>query len=275
MNIDEKSSYYLIVQRVGDFKYTNKIEEPTDATSIKKIVNCLVGNISVFLYNYDNSVKDFTQELGKFEKDIDIEKLYIIKRVKYSRIQSIENNSQNVGEFFLTNLLVYTEQYLPKTLVFKEVICKQHALSNMMHFSDYINDNPEENQRKIDAGSEYEKYVATKYIDTGHTIIYHGIDKKTKDGGIDLIAQKDNKTILIQCKNWRMAGYKEIKSKDIRAFFGDAFKYLLDNNLMQTKVAFHFIVADEESLGKDAMYYLQENTSIKYKCIPFTKNIVI
>ena len=139
----------------------------------------------------------------------------------------------------------------------------------MARFDFYTSTIREENQRKINAGADYERFIAQKYIDSEYQIIYNGIEKGMKDEGIDLIAIKNDKTILIQCKNWRDTGYKEIYEKDVRAFFGDCFKYILDNSLINQTVGFHFIVAHEETMNKSAINYFQANAHVKYKCIPF------
>lgn len=268
MSYENNNLYYLIIQRINDKKYVNRIDEPTDVKVIKKLVDCLVGNISVYLYGDNNSVKDLTDELGKIDKNIDFSKLYRIGKIKYTRVQSIENNL-GIGEFFLSNLFVYIEADIPKIIKYRNTICKKRSLHNMSRYDFLYNISSEENKRKIDAGADYERYIAKKYIDSGYRIIYNGIEKGTADEGIDLIAIKDDKTILIQCKNWKNTGYQEIYAKDLKAFFGDCFKYVLENFLTQKTVGFHYIVAHEETMNKSAMYYLKKNVHIKYKCIPF------
>jgi len=268
MNLEDNYSYYLIVQRIKDKKFTNKIETPANKDEIKKLIECLVGNISVYLYNENNSSKDLTNELGKIDKDIDFSKLNKIGSIKYTRIQSIENN-EKVGEFFLRNLVVYTEEFIPKVFTYRGTKCKKRALYNMFDYDYFSNNNLKENNRKIEAGADYERYIAKKYIASGHNVIYYGIEKGVFDGGIDLIAIKENKVTLIQCKNWKDTGYKEVSDKDIRAFFGDCFKYILDNKLLDNTVAMHYIIANEETMNKSAHKYLKENTNIKYKCVPF------
>jgi hypothetical protein len=268
LNLVNENSHYLIVQRINDQKFTNRIDAPTDKKVIQKLINCLVGHVSVYLYNDNNSVKDLTEELGKVDKDIDFSKLYKISRIKYTRIQSIKNNV-GTSEFFLLNLFVYTEEHIPKIIKYSGTICKKRVLFNMFQYDFLVNNTPFEIKRKIDAGADYERYIAKKYIDTGYKIIYNGIEKGMADEGIDLIATKGDKTILIQCKNWKNTGYKEIYAKDIKAFFGDCFKYILDNYLVYKTVGFHYIVAHEETINKSAINYLNSNTHIKYKCIPF------
>lgn len=268
MDDENKFSYYYIVQKVKNFTYTNMIVEPTSVKDIKKLVACLVGNISVYLYKEDNSYIDFTDTLGKHDININFDKLYRVSRVIYRSIKSIENNPAG-RETDLKNLFIYSENDLPKTLKYHGIVFRQKSLHYLFQW-DYITSNFEfENQRKINAGREYEKYVAQKYIQNGYEIKYNGIENGVKDEGIDLIACKDNTTLLIQCKNWKETGYQEINAKDIKAFFGNCFKFVLDNGLIDKKLGFHYIFAHKETISESALAYLQNNKYIHHKCVPF------
>lgn len=49
-------------------------------------------------------------------------------------------------------------------------------------------------------GYIYEKYVGQIYEKEGYEVIYRGLNQLLLDGGIDLIAKKENKIKYIQCK---------------------------------------------------------------------------
>lgn len=268
MNDENKSAYYYIVQKVKNFTYSNMLVEPTSIKDVKKLVTCLVGNVSVYFYKDDNSYIDLTDKLGKYDTDINFDKLYRVSRVIYRSIKSIENNPAG-WETDLKNLFIYDSSDLPKTLKSSGIVFRQKSWYYLVHWDDIINNYESENQRKIIAGREYEKYVAQKYIQNGYEVKYNGIENGVKDEGIDLIAYKDNKIFLIQCKNWKETGYQEINAKDIKAFFGNCFKFVLDNGLIDKKLGFHYIFAHKETINKSALAYLQNNKHIKYKCIPF------
>jgi len=53
---------------------------------------------------------------------------------------------------------------------------------------------------KSDWGYVYEKYVGQILRERGYIVEYNGLSKGFNDDGVDLIAQKDNKDFLIQCK---------------------------------------------------------------------------
>lgn len=54
-----------------------------------------------------------------------------------------------------------------------------------------------------EVGLRYEQYIGYLAEKQGFEVVYHGATKGKKDGGIDLIAKKDGKTIIVQCKNIR------------------------------------------------------------------------
>ncbi|MFD1261650.1 restriction endonuclease [Entomomonas asaccharolytica] len=49
-------------------------------------------------------------------------------------------------------------------------------------------------------GSLYEKYVGQLYQKQGYEVIFHGLNKGLHDKGIDLIMNKGNDVIYVQCK---------------------------------------------------------------------------
>lgn len=53
-------------------------------------------------------------------------------------------------------------------------------------------------------GDAYERHIGKIFEDSGYLVIYNGLIRGVKDGGIDLIAISPHlKTVnLIQCKNW-------------------------------------------------------------------------
>lgn len=57
-------------------------------------------------------------------------------------------------------------------------------------------------QHKAELGKRYEQYIGYLYEQKGYTVQYHGIEKGKEDLGIDLIAKKGNKVLIIQAKCW-------------------------------------------------------------------------
>src|SRR3989344_3487518 len=70
-------------------------------------------------------------------------------------------------------------------------------------------------------GRLYERYVGYLYEKEGYNVDYVGIFKGFEDLGRDLICQKGDDFIVIQCKNWSQ--FRTIYEKHIFQFFGTVF----------------------------------------------------
>jgi len=113
-------------------------------------------------------------------------------------------------------------------------------------------------------GDEYEEQIAEYYKSLGYEVIERGKTLGRKDGGIDLIAKKESKTILIQCKN-RNA---RIKQKDIKQFLFDTDKFIEENKITE-EVELLYIIANDV-LDSGAKWILKnERKNLSYKVIPY------
>jgi len=83
-------------------------------------------------------------------------------------------------------------------------------------------------------GRDYELYVGYKYEAKGYTVTYFGSERKLEDLGRDLIAKKDNRTLIIQCKYW--SSKKLIHEKHINQLYGTMVVYCYENNLPMNSV---------------------------------------
>lgn len=68
-------------------------------------------------------------------------------------------------------------------------------------------------------GKDFELQIGREWQDKGNQVIFEGINKGFKDGGIDLIVKKGVLTKLIQCKYWNPAG-KLLRENIINQFLG-------------------------------------------------------
>lgn len=75
-------------------------------------------------------------------------------------------------------------------------------------------------------GLFYERYVGYLYERRGYKVIMNGAKERWQDMGIDLIATKDGKTELVQCKYW--AKDKTIYEKYIFQLFGTTINYICE-----------------------------------------------
>lgn len=76
---------------------------------------------------------------------------------------------------------------------------------------------------KWQIGIMYERYIGYLYEMQGYDVNYHGIEKRKEDLGRDLIAQKGNEVVVIQCKYWNQ--FRKVFENEIFQFFGTVFQY--------------------------------------------------
>lgn len=120
-----------------------------------------------------------------------------------------------------------------------------------------INEN-EENEKK---GLTLELRTAKKYEKLGYKVIYHEKQDDNKDQGIDLLCHKDDKTLLIQCKNSSKS--KSITAEDIKIFHSNATKYIKTNDIEKNKVEFRYAIPYSDVLDKSAIKILTDDS---YNC---------
>ena len=120
----------------------------------------------------------------------------------------------------------------------------------------------QENKKR---GNDYEEHVGKYYERIGYSVIYNGLTKGRKDGGIDLIAKNDFETLLIQCKAWQKA---EIKQKHLKEFIGNCTTFLEDNE-MDGKIKRVFITSSENHEKGLEKYLKQHVGKIEFIIIPF------
>lgn len=74
-----------------------------------------------------------------------------------------------------------------------------------------------------EVGIEYERYIGYLCELQGYRVTYSGAIRKLEDMGRDLILEKENKTVLIQCKRW--AKDKQIHEKHVFQLTGSTYEY--------------------------------------------------
>ncbi|MDD3324295.1 MAG: restriction endonuclease [Sulfurospirillaceae bacterium] len=121
----------------------------------------------------------------------------------------------------------------------------------------------QENKKR---GNDYEEFVGAYYERQGYQITYHGFERGRKDGGIDLIAENEYETLLIQCKAWQKA---IVKQKHIKEFIGNCTIFLENNPQIATKIKRVFVTSSEAE-DRALTKYLQENKNkIEFIIMPF------
>ncbi len=131
-------------------------------------------------------------------------------------------------------------------------------------------------QRKMEnikKGREFEKFVLKYYKDKGYLVDDRAKRLKKKDNGIDIIVKKDDKYILIQCKNYSTKG--TIKQDLVRKFNGDCWDIISNNEskLNKDNTKFIFAISNLECLHTGAIeYFKDERNKCRYKIFKFSSN---
>jgi hypothetical protein len=110
----------------------------------------------------------------------------------------------------------------------------------------------ERNQRALDRfwakkktsweiGRDYERYIGYLYEKDGYSVHYQGIEEGLEDLGRDLIAKRNGKLRVIQCKYW--AKYKTIHEKHICQLFGTTLKYWLEQKKFLNRKRLEFLAS--------------------------------
>lgn len=256
----EENHYYEIIQYFdGETKYSI-IPAPANKTHIKKLISYMAGEVSVYLVNDENNSKqNLTDELGV--KDQVCEKICTVY-CKAKRYHGYGSYSEGAG------IINYIGGY-PKKGELNSIFMQGEVWPFRAWIGSYEK-NTKKEKRNTRAGEDYERFIGEKYKQAGYSVIFHGIEKGYHDQGIDIIAETNEAICLVQCKNWLDSNNYRVNHKDIRAFIGDCFIYIRENNL-QRKVNMHFIVSDEKILDGGAKYLLENSSIVQYKIVPFEK----
>lgn len=119
--------------------------------------------------------------------------------------------------------------------------------------------NKKDKKRRIIKNQENEKKGLTLELRTRNN--YEGLGYKVengkKDQGIDLLCSKDDKILLVGCKNYSES--KSITGEDIEAFHGDAIKYVKTNDIKENNIEFRYVIPYSDVLHKSAIKILMDN----------------
>ena len=92
---------------------------------------------------------------------------------------------------------------------------------------------------KWQIGRDYELYVGYMYQKKGYTVDYTGSYMGLEDLGRDLIAQKNNKILIVQCKYWSES--KQIHEKHLFQLYGTLISYSLERDVDQNDLQAVFV----------------------------------
>ena len=196
------------------------------------------------LYVYDIASKYFdTKSHPAHKKAQDVRELkqktkeyikeYKLMRYEYDMLFSLFPELENYLEYYSAKKAETIEEvkenydYVQSWISKNEYSSLDENTRNQLALDRYIESRK---KSKWAIGRDYEMFIGHEYEKKGYKVTYTGITDRLEDKGRDLIAQKDNEILIIQCKNW--SKYKEIHENHICQLFGTTVQYNIENNLL-------------------------------------------
>ena len=139
---------------------------------------------------------------------------------------------------------------------------------NQLALDRYLNSH---NKSKWQIGRDYEQFVGYKYTLDGYTVDNFGTYKGLEDLGRDVIAKKESKTLIIQCKYW--SSLKLIHEKHITQLYGTVMSYCIENDISEKYVTGVLITnitlsdTAKEFAKRLHIEYIEELEMGNYPCI--------
>lgn len=172
----------------------------------------------------ENKIRPALKEAARI-KELTKETKQIIKEKKIVeyKLAYIETLFPNIADIFDSEFN-YDENF---TL---ETDDNTDRVRNFLSHDEYIKlSTAEKNQLALDRylinrkskwqiGRDYEMYIGQGFEHKGFSVEYTGIIENIEDMGRDLIAKKEKKTYIVQCKNWSQE--KTIHEKHIFQLYG-------------------------------------------------------
>lgn len=90
------------------------------------------------------------------------------------------------------------------------------------------------NKSKWQIGRDYEQYIGYVYTQQGYEVDNFGTYMGLEDLGRDIIAKKDGRIIIIQCKYW--SSIKQIHEKHITQLYGTVASYCVEKSVARNRV---------------------------------------
>jgi len=164
----------------------------------------------------------------------------------------------------------YNNRYKNKYVVWNDSILNNNI---------FLNSLLDVENKKIQKGSEYEKFIADIYKSRGYTIAENGLMNGLKDDGIDIIAKHDKEIVFIQCKNWNQEGKWKITHNDIMIFRTRARDYVENKKIFKGyKLQARYIVSGN-FIDPSAIKHIEEiqknGKRVDYEIIEFKRELTI
>lgn len=188
----EKSAEYLVHKPNPAYTEASRIKE------LRKETKKIIAQMKEIEYKYAYIVKLYPNITDIFDSGFNDEQAFELET---------EENTDRV------RLLLTPEEYQRLTVTQRNQLALDRYLAGR--------------KSKWQIGRDYELYIGYQYEQQGFRVKYSGILENLEDMGRDLIVTKQDKTYIIQCKNWSKA--KTIHEKHIFQLFGTLVLYNIDH----------------------------------------------
>lgn len=138
----------------------------------------------------------------------------------------LDTDYRNLNEINLSHLDLDSHDRTRNYLTKEEYSQLSSVERNQLALDRYRNSHRKTNWQ---IGRDYENYIGYRYSQKGYSVTYFGSERGLEDLGRDLIATKDGKTLIIQCKYW--SAQKQIHEKHINQLYGTMICYCFENNI--------------------------------------------
>jgi HJR/Mrr/RecB family endonuclease len=265
----------------------NRVSFLESSTSNLKAIPYMAGIMADYeTYGIENLAKEL--DWGYAAKRLD--KVKSIREIRKDAQAMVEKNKEAQYQLsYLLSMYPVLEDVIETE--FNELpVVEVSELSNYDSARDYLSkdeysnlNETERNQLALDRyknshkksnwqiGRDYEAYVGYKYNQKGYDIDPFGSYMGMEDLGRDIIAKKDGRVLIIQCKYWSKT--KEIHENHINQLYGTMICYCLENNIDKSMVKGILItnITLSDMAKKMAKYlgieYVENFQSADYPCI--------
>lgn len=252
-----KEALRKMKQEVSSFPYIAGMVADVDTRGLELVANSLEWGDSKERRRKTVSIRALraeTQQLLREYKIYEYQLKYLLEL--YPNLQDIiDSEYKSIPKLNEQNLEEYDKvrEYLSK----EEYAVLTQTSRNQLALNRYIESHK---KSKWQIGRDYEMCVGYGYECKGYTVDYFGSFMGLEDLGRDLIAKKNNVTLIIQCKYW--SGVKQIHEKHITQLYGTMIGYCVEHVVQPSDV--HGVLITNIELSETAKRFA-EYLGIQYK----------
>lgn len=224
-------------------------------------------NIEDAIENYNIKINPNRKNEPRYREEFKEELTFRYRENIYEKEEKREKKPFNINMSFEDKIIEKEKEYKEK---FENT--QNNTNINKRKFTPYTEEEKKaygERMKELkQKGKEYEEFVAGYYKLDGYKIELHGIKKGKKDKGIDIICEKDEELILIQCKNWKEDSKYKINHEKLKAFVGCCTEYINEHKLFDRNVKLKFITSNY-ILDESGQKFLEESKTLQYEILKY------